>query len=304
MLSEEIKTIRRSGIGGSDVAAIAGLSSYKTALGVYLDKRGLSEERDMTEAQRWGHIMEPVILTEYERKTSIKLIREPETLHSKQYPWMLANLDGISEDGAIIVDAKNIDAANKWQWGVPGTDDIPMYIHLQMAHYAIAANAHKVDVAVLFGKHDFKIYSYHRNASLEERIIKMEDKFWHEHVLPKIPPEVKSTEDARLLWREAIKESVKIADDKTLDVWNELKNIKDEIKKAKKKEEELKTILLSEIQDNERLVDASGFTLATWKNQPSRRFNQTRVEKYHPELFAYFKDEQITRPLRINFKEC
>lgn len=37
---------RRAGIGGSDIAAILGLSKYKTAYDVWLDKRGEAPAED------------------------------------------------------------------------------------------------------------------------------------------------------------------------------------------------------------------------------------------------------------------
>jgi predicted phage-related endonuclease len=54
--------IDRTGyIGGSDIAAILGLSPYKTPLDVYLEKRGLWEDGAAGEAARWGTIMEPIL---------------------------------------------------------------------------------------------------------------------------------------------------------------------------------------------------------------------------------------------------
>ena len=47
---------RRSGIGGSDIAAILGLSPWKTAVDVWLDKTGQREDDTVgdAEAVRWG----------------------------------------------------------------------------------------------------------------------------------------------------------------------------------------------------------------------------------------------------------
>jgi predicted phage-related endonuclease len=41
---------RRNGIGGSDLAAICGISKYKTLLNVYLEKLGEAPEDTMSEA--------------------------------------------------------------------------------------------------------------------------------------------------------------------------------------------------------------------------------------------------------------
>jgi hypothetical protein len=53
---------RSTGFGGSDAAAACGLSRWKSAYQLYLEKRGeapLVEEEN--EAMRWGTLLEPVV---------------------------------------------------------------------------------------------------------------------------------------------------------------------------------------------------------------------------------------------------
>ena len=45
---------RRTGIGGSDVAAVLGLNPWKTPLDVWNDKLGISEDKEMSEPAYWG----------------------------------------------------------------------------------------------------------------------------------------------------------------------------------------------------------------------------------------------------------
>jgi predicted phage-related endonuclease len=45
---------RRKGIGGSDIAAICGLSKWEKAIHVYLEKIGEAPETEMSEAAEWG----------------------------------------------------------------------------------------------------------------------------------------------------------------------------------------------------------------------------------------------------------
>ena len=52
---------RRKHITGTDVAAILGLSRFKTPLRVWLEKKG-EIEPDENEAMRWGKRLERVIL--------------------------------------------------------------------------------------------------------------------------------------------------------------------------------------------------------------------------------------------------
>jgi len=58
---------RKRGIGGSDAAAILGLSKFRTPLQVYLDKIGQAPPIEETAPMRWGKKLEPLILDEYEQ---------------------------------------------------------------------------------------------------------------------------------------------------------------------------------------------------------------------------------------------
>lgn len=302
MLTEEQMLQRRLGIGGSDVAAILGRSQYKTAVEVYLDKLGISERKEMTENQRDGHIMEPVILNQYEEYTGKLLFRSPPTKFSELYPWMFGNLDAITGD-CVVVDAKYMNSFSKGKWGEPGTDAMPDDVFFQMVHYAIVYDASRVDVAVFFDRPKLFVYTYERNKLLEEKLINIEKKFWHDHVLARIPPPITVPDDARELWPRATNDSIKIATDEAINAWNELRHVKETIKEAESKKKFLEAKILQCIEDNEILTDPSGFTLATWKNQSSDRFNQTKFGKEFPELLAKFKEKSISRVLRINMKD-
>lgn len=53
---------RKQGIGGSDVAAILGISKWNSAISLWLNKTNQTEDDTQeNEAMEWGTIMEPVI---------------------------------------------------------------------------------------------------------------------------------------------------------------------------------------------------------------------------------------------------
>ena len=56
---------RRTGIGGSDVAAVLGLNPWKTPLDVWNDKLGLSEDKGMSEPAYWGTVLEDTVAKEF-----------------------------------------------------------------------------------------------------------------------------------------------------------------------------------------------------------------------------------------------
>lgn len=60
---------RRSGLGGSDMGAILGLSPWQSALALYTERLGLTEPIQQTERMAWGHRHERTISDWYEAET-------------------------------------------------------------------------------------------------------------------------------------------------------------------------------------------------------------------------------------------
>lgn len=104
---------RREGIGGSDIAAILGISPFKTSFGLWLEKTGRHEEEIRNEGRiEWGNRLEPVILDYWQDTHGRKLIRGKCVKHPT-IDIVRATLDGVTEDGATVVEAKNVDMTPK-----------------------------------------------------------------------------------------------------------------------------------------------------------------------------------------------
>jgi putative phage-type endonuclease len=88
---------RRAGIGGSDIPAILGLSSWQTPLSIYVDKIGLGDTAEQKEQQRWGILLEPIILREFGQETNRSVSLAGKLLRSQDLPIALCTLDGIQQ---------------------------------------------------------------------------------------------------------------------------------------------------------------------------------------------------------------
>ena len=95
MLTTEQLEARKAGIGGSDAAAIMGLSPWKTATEVYLEKRGeiAPENIDDKEVVIFGNLLEDVVAGEYARRNNVKVERRNDMFKHAKHPFMLANID-------------------------------------------------------------------------------------------------------------------------------------------------------------------------------------------------------------------
>lgn len=94
MLSEEVLELRRSGIGGTDAAAILGEDEYKSPLDVWLEKLKPETVKDESGiAARVGAHMEDFVAGLYvEQRPGRHIHRVPMLRHPSE-AWMLGNVD-------------------------------------------------------------------------------------------------------------------------------------------------------------------------------------------------------------------
>src|SRR5580765_6718408 len=175
-LTEEQHAERRNGIGGSDAAPALGLSPYKSALELFIEKREPRELSPLEQASfHWGRVLEPVIRQEYASRTG-RVVRLPTgTLRHQKHQFMVAHVDGVTDDGRVF-EAKTARSADGW--GRAGTDEVPHHYLVQVQHYLAVVGFAVADVAVLIGGNDFRMYEVPADAELQQMIIDGEAEFW------------------------------------------------------------------------------------------------------------------------------
>jgi putative phage-type endonuclease len=299
MLTPEQKELRKTGIGGSDAAAVAGISRYKSNVDVYLEKIGMSNSDDGdNEPAYWGHVLEDVVAQEYCKRTNKQVAKEEKLLRSEKYPWMIANIDRTIVNEAAILECKTCSAFKYKEWGADGSDEIPDEYIIQCAHYAIVTDAKYVDLAVLMGGQYFGIYTYQRNKNLEDNLIMIEHDFWHKNVLPQEPPTPKNYADASKLFSNALGTQKKT----NIEIEQELykySSIKMKINILMNKADKHKTKICNYLGGDSILLNEMGEVLATWKNKKINKFDTATFKEMHPDIYSQFLKTTETREFRI-----
>ena len=96
MSNEEWLKWRKKGLGGSDIAAILGISKWSSAIDIWLQKTNQTfDETIENEAMTWGKILEPVIREQFKQRTGKKVVEVHYILQNEEYRFMLADLDGL-----------------------------------------------------------------------------------------------------------------------------------------------------------------------------------------------------------------
>lgn len=290
---QEWLTARKTGIGGSDVAAILGLSKWRTPYSVWQDKIGQGAEIEDNPAMKWGRNLEPVVRQEYAEQTGRVVLQPADMLRHPAHSFMLANLDGMTEDRRVV-EIKTARSANGW--GEPGTDQVPQDYLFQVQHYMAVTGFPVSDVAVLIGGSDFRIYEVPADPELQEMMIEAEAAFW-QRVLDNNPPDPVTMADAIAKYGRFSRPDAVTADDGIKAAVLAIKDIKEQISILEASEEEAKAIIFKAMADRDTLVDTNGTPLATWKTQAgSKRFDSTALKAAHPDTYAEFlKQGEPTR---------
>ncbi|HFD16301.1 MAG TPA: hypothetical protein ENJ38_08365 [Rhodospirillales bacterium] len=289
---------RTRGIGGSDAAAILGLSPWKTPLEVYLEKIGERQPQPDTAATYWGRVLEDVVAEEYARRTGARLRRVNRTLAHPRHPIILANLDReivAHERGPGVLEVKTA-ARRSDDWGDEGTDEIPEHYLAQVQHYLGVTGRGWADVAVLFlGDRRFAVYHIRRDDELVEALFGEELRFWREHVEPRVPPEPRTIDDIRRRWPRHEAGKVLVAPPDVMEAAEQLAALRAELKALEAREKELLAAIQKAMGDAERLDAPDGRTLATWKAVTGRRLDTGALRRAHPDLARQFERETESR---------
>jgi putative phage-type endonuclease len=187
LTAEQIAT-RSEGVTASEMAAIVGLSPYATALDVYLEKLGLVEPKEDSEAMYWGRVLEPHLLDRYANDFGVELEFPGTTKHGR-HPRIIGTPDAIVRGERRGVEAKAHGFFQRREFGEVHTDSVPDRHIIQCAVYMAVFDCERWDLVTLLGGQDFRVYHLYRDRDLEENLISIGEAFWRDHVEALAPPD-------------------------------------------------------------------------------------------------------------------
>ena len=132
---------RTKGVGGSDVAAIMGISAYRSPVEVWMEKTGRKQPADLSdkEAVEWGNRLESIIRNKFAEMHPEFIVSESGvTFVSRKRPWAHANLDGMVRDANGdwgVLEIKTVGKNREGDWA----EGVPDYYMTQVTHYLMNA---------------------------------------------------------------------------------------------------------------------------------------------------------------------
>lgn len=152
---------RAQGIGGSEIAAVLGLSPYESRFSLWHRKQGLIGPVEESPQMRWGKKHEPTICAEFAELHPEWIVCTSATYAAAGRPWQIANPDRLlylpeTDEPAALLEAKT--AYDDEGWGEEGTDEIPVWYRAQCLWYLDVLGLQRCHVAVLVGLSDYREY--------------------------------------------------------------------------------------------------------------------------------------------------
>lgn len=299
MTRDEWLEWRTCGIGGSDASIIAGVNAYTSVYELWQYKTGqrIPKEAD-NDFTHFGTILEPIIKQEFTRRTGLKVRNRRAIYQSDEYPFMIADLDGVVNDHGemCVFEAKTASAykLEVWEKGVPLE-----YLY-QVQHYLAVTGWKKAYIAVLIGGNHFICRVIERDEAMIVKIIAMERRFWEGHVLPKIEPPMDGSEATRVYLNETYAQAVSTVielPEETLELCKVYDELSRQIEALKEQKEAITNQMKFYLGENEKGV--VGDREITWKNVTTTTFDRKRLEREHQELYKEYCTQSQYRRFQV-----
>lgn len=303
---------RLSGVGGSDIAAVAGVNPFKSAIDVFLEKTGRLVTQE-NQKMRWGKILEDPIAREYGVTEDVAVHRVNAMLQHPEVKIALVNLDRLIvknghelkpaespvhkhlvELGNGPLEVKTTGWAKAWEG-----DEIPDFYYTQLQWQLGITGLQWGQFAVLISGQDFvKPAICEFNEKVFHNLLLLADRFWTEHVLKDRAPEPDQNpatlNSMKLLYPEVTEKTITLSESLNESI-KRRKELDAAIKTAQAQKAAIDSKVLREMEDAK--YGLTSLFKVTRILRSSLKFGTKKFKEDHAELHAkYSKPSEAIYP--------
>lgn len=290
MSREEWLEIRRGSIGGSDAAAIVGLSKWSSPYSVWAEKTGRTVEKEDSEAMRLGRDLEAYVALRWCEATGKQVRRKNAIIYNEAYPFAHANLDRVVVGEHAVLECKTTGTLDMKKFR---DTDFPEQYYAQCVHYLAVTGADRCYLAVLqFGK-GFYTYELERDEDEIHALMEAESAFWkcvESDTAPEADGAPATTETIGAIYPQSCDGCVDLLGREKL--FTERKELKAQADEIARRIDEIDNTIKSDLGEIER--GQVGDWSVSWKTQTRSTFQTKQFVKDHPDmdLSGYYKESQ------------
>lgn len=293
---EEWLSLRGMGIGSSEIGTLFGTNPFETPLQLWMRKKGMIPQQPETYAMARGHIFEDAVAQTYARETGREIIKASAgdwIMQDEERPYMRVSPDRTfwlpnavrnnSNKGIVECKTTNMQVDE---------DNVPAHWIFQLVYQLGVAGYEFGSIAWVTGNFDFgykDIVMQGKAVEMYQAIVEKVDEWWSRYIVGNERPQPINVQDVLLIAPKSVLAKTVTADETLQAAWEELGNIKANMKSEEARRDELESLIKMAIGDAEGMVSTDGKVLATWKSgKDTTRFNQTAFKEDEPELYAKY----------------
>lgn len=304
-MSETATHDRRKFIGGSDIAAILGISPWKTALQLWQDKTqpAMPENNDPGRLRvlNRGKRMEPYVLDMARTEFGMDVVACNARYIDRDVPHFACEIDAeCAADKPCTVENIEIKTVHPFkakEWGEDqGTDQLPLHYAAQVLWGLGITGRSRCHVLALIGD-DLRRYVVERDDEAIAAIRQRAAEFWDGHVLTLNPPPPASAADVHALFPRDGGAAIEATEAAAMAI-RELHQLRDKAKALGAEIEGLEASIKGAMGEAATLT-LGGTKLATWRTHQAKRFDQRAFQAAHPALFDQFIKTTESRVFRL-----
>jgi putative phage-type endonuclease len=308
MKEEKWLELRRSGIGGSDIGAIMGLSPWKSAFEVWCDKKGITPAIPTNDDIEFGNRMEPVLrswaadhLHAMDRYREAQVFASPYLYRNPTSPHHLANVDGViivANTAAGAEEGLEIKTASVYQTAKWADGEVPDHYYAQDQWYLHVTGLLTWWMAPLVGKR-FSMVEVPRNQQFIDLAVAQADAFWKQVTENTMPAPAGTEGDFDILLSMFPNATEQVLEDDGLE--EPLQRYKDlgaEIKEREDEKDEIKARLEQRMGEAKMIL--AGSLKASWSRFDVDRVDTAKLKADHPEVYEAVKKTMRTGRMTVS----
>lgn len=265
---------RNTYLGGSDTAAILGVSPwmspfmlYQKKIGEYVEEVTPAKQKIFDRGHRWEPIVVEMLVDELRgRGHDVEIIARNQRYQDPEHPFLAAEIDlELLVDGEEVNgEAKTVNPFAVKDWGDEDSDEIPIYYAAQVMHGLMIKPRRRTVIAAVTGFDDKpRVHWIERDEETIAGIRAREVEFWH-RVQNREAPEPTTLDDVKFLYQRDGGTIIE-ADDQLALLCQQVKDMK-AVAKSHEADIDLLTTMIKVRMGNAATLIYRGQPLATWKN--------------------------------------
>lgn len=194
--SPEWVALRRTGLGATDAAVVAGRSRFASPFDKFQEMQGSSAPKIATDAMKWGMLLQPVVGKAWAEEKGKRVRADNWTYFHPDRSDIYSHYDFDVVGEPAILEVKTASAYAQREWGEEDTDQIPEGYLLQAQHEIMCRpGIERCYLAVLIGGQKLKPYVVERDDELIRNLLTIETAFL-DRAHAGIPPEIDGSDAA------------------------------------------------------------------------------------------------------------